>query len=225
MILHAIGGLCNRLQAILSYRAVYGSVDVVWRADEYVSNAEFTDVLLPIESVCFLSDRSRWDSEDWNVHPSAPALWQNGYAELKPVTEIEERLIQLRRALLGEAYLAVHARRTDHTPNMTTAGWHLTTDEELFNFVGQWPDLPIYLATDNGDTQARWLKNPRVRVGHSLPGTELQGLTDHHRNGTLTEAVVDLFICRDAKHFMGTKHSSFSETIDRLRSASCQVQA
>lgn len=213
--LKAVGGLCNRLQAILSYRAVYGNIDVIWESSDVVSHAQFTDVFEPVEGVRFIT--GQWDREDWAICPNAPADWVSLHALLKPLSPIAERITTIQNAL-GPYYLAVHARRTDHTPLVTDLiKDQCTTDEDLRNFIITWPLGPVYLATDNGDTQKQWLANPKVVVGHSLQGTEKQGLDDHHRNGTLAEAVVDLFVCSNATRFMGTKHSSFSETIERLR--------
>jgi hypothetical protein len=209
MRLHAIGGLCNRLQAILSYRAAHGGqLEVLWKPDLYVSHALFSDVFEPIPGVTFMTDGGH-DKEDWGIDWSAPPDWRSSYALLTPKVPILPPA--------GD-YVAVHARRTDHIPNMNATGDHKTTDEELRTFVEKYPTLPIYLATDNGETQARWAKDPRVIAGRVLPGTEAQGLTDHHRNGTLDRAVQDLYLCAAAKHFMGTHNSTFTRTIEILRS-------
>jgi len=41
--------------------------------------------------------------------------------------------------------------------------------------------------------------------------------TTQHRYGALSDAVVDLYMCVRAERFKGSKHSSFSETIEVMR--------
>ena len=56
MRLHAVGGLCNRLRAILSYLAAHDTLTVVWEPDEYVSHGRFSDVFGPLDGVTFVGN-------------------------------------------------------------------------------------------------------------------------------------------------------------------------
>lgn len=210
--LHAVGGLCNRLRAILSYRAVHGAIDVVWMADEYVSHAQWEDVFEPVPGVRFVE--GGWTVRDSRVAKDAPTGWQDQYSLLRPTAAVAMRV---RNAIgqMGGTYAAVHVRRTDHIPNVGGEVKPLTYFADWANELS----FPIYVATDNGETQAffraRWPL--RAHFGATLGGAEAQGLLDHHRNGALSDAVVDLFVCAEATAFQGTRRSSFTDTIYCLR--------
>lgn len=220
MRLHAIGGMCNRLQAILSLRAVHGPLDVLWTPDTPVSGADFLDVFEPLPGVTFVHHGGHADCEAWGVHPGSPASWVDGYRGLVPVEAVHERVAETVHAGLAPSFAAMHVRRTDHVPNSTSRGEWVETDNEFVEWAESTPGLPLYLATDNGETQqtmARRLPR-RIFTAHSLPGVSTQELGDNRRNGTLADAVVDLFVCAGATHFKGSRWSSFSDTIERLRS-------
>ena len=219
-----MGGLCNRLRAILSYRALHGSVQVVWDANEYVSHAHFLDVFEPLHGVSFVE--GAWDVEDYAPAVGAPEGWELGYAELRPVVEIRSRLIYHLpfygwrcRPDAMILYDAVHVRRTDHVPNVESRGDKV---EHMSEFV-RWAlagQRDVYVATDNLTTQRGLLLllEGRGQIGTELPDSaDVQGLTDHHRNGTLADAVVDLYVCAGATRFKGTRGSSFTDTIEILR--------
>jgi hypothetical protein len=214
MRLNCLGGLCNRLRALLSYRALHGSIEAIWTPEDMVSHAAFLDVFEPLHGVTFVDANGGWDVQAWAPAPDAPKGWELGYAELKPVADVR------RRIGWGMPYDAVHIRRTDYLPNMASLG----QDVEPINAFLEWASMSslLYVATDNGTTQ-RAVKEARQRDGlrtfwaTSLDGSDEQGLVDHRRNGTLADAVVDLYMCVDGNKFMGSTGSSFSDTINILR--------
>lgn len=212
MSLHAVGGLCNRLRALLGWYAVNrgaGTLHVVWQPNEYVSGARFLDVFEPIPGVEF-SDAGRWSVEAWGPPSYAPEGWEYGFRLLRPVPSIMSRVVDYDKA--------IHVRRTDHLPDTATHGGDVELLSDWVRWAWQWPDETCYIATDNGETQAELLKAiPRSLVGAPLGGAEQQGLTDHRRNGTLGDAVVDLWTCSRAGRFLGTRHSTFTTTIETLR--------
>jgi hypothetical protein len=213
MKLYAIGGMCNRLRAILSYRAIYGELDIVWEPDETVAYARWEDIFQPLDGVRFLTS-GLWDVEDFAPAKDAPPGWERAYRDVVPTPPLMERIAEV-KAWVGPTYLAVHIRRTDHVPNIQTLGMQVETLEEFGRWAQQWAELPLYLATDNRETQDRfpdWVVGTRF-----LPSSEIQGLEDHHRNGPLADAVVDLFVCAAALRFKGSASSSFSDTIEALR--------
>jgi len=217
-----LGGLCNRLRALLSCRAAYGAIDVVWEPVDMVSHARFDDVFEPLADVHFVDGDRGWDLEAWAPVPGAPEGWERGYKELFPCRPILDRFDALVASLGGVGnYAAIHVRRTDHVPNMATMDREI---EPLGEYLEWAPGraLPLYVATDNGETQdailrARGADGLRTKFGKHLPGLALQGLEDHTRNGELSDAVVDLWVCRHAAHFKGTTGSSFTDTINILR--------
>lgn len=223
MILHAVGGLCNRLRAIFGWRALHGGqLKVVWDADEYVSRARWADVFEPLLRVEFV-EGPPWDVEAWAQPEVAPVNWDHGFVtDLRPVPAIAQRIAGI--GTMGDL-AAIHVRRTDHLPNAGLCGVHV---EGLEDFV-LWAEnaclltrKTCYVATDNRETQAFLMQ----RLGFygvnaispaELVGTDAQRLTDHHRNGSLADAVVDLYVCASAMVFKGTRGSSFTDTIETMR--------
>ena len=216
MILHAIGGLCNRLRAILSYRAAHSdAIDVVWDADEYVSHASWADVFEPLQGVRFVS--GRWDEEAYAPCWRAPRGWDYAYRSLRPIRSVQERIDRCIAGLGGD-YSAIHARRTDHAPNAALSGLVLESNDAFLSWAQESP-RPLFVATDNGET-ADWFSSRYTRPVHvsaRLGGAASRELTDHHRNGSLADAVVDLYVCAGATRFRGTVGSSFTDTIEILR--------
>jgi hypothetical protein len=208
MKLHAVGGLCNRLRAILSWAR---PVTVIWEPDEYVSFARFEDVFRPLSGVEFRYRVETWDVEAWAPMPGAGAGWEERYRELVTVDDY--------RSPLPGSYVAIHVRRTDQVPDLERHGLRPRTLNHYAAWAHQWQTLPVHVATDNGETQAQLLSllGSRGIVGRRLEGRALQELHDHRRNGTLHDAVRDLVRCADALHFLGSPHSSFTDTINVLR--------
>jgi hypothetical protein len=187
----------------------------VWHVDEYVSHASFEDVFEPLERVTF-STRGGWDIEDHGIAQDAPRDWRRAYREFRPVSAIAARIAALKGDLTP--YIAVHVRRTDMRPLASRLGVELRGDDVVEAWIRKHAKgRPVYLATDNGETQARYLALGGVHIGASLTGRETQDEADHHRNGTLADAVVDLFTCAGAMRFLGSGFGSFSATIEILR--------
>lgn len=213
--IQAIGGLCNRVQAILSWRAVHGSVAIAWEKDVAISGAHFLDVFEPIDGVQFIDGGA---PDAWDVHSEAPATWEQSYALLVPKPLLRARINALRWTL--GRYIAVHIRRTDMTELLARDGQRVIPDSDFIRWIAARPDPPVFVATDNGETQ-RTLKEAfplrHLFFSTSLDGSATQSILDQHRNGALSDAVVDLFCAGYSAEFMGTHYSSFSKTIERLR--------
>ncbi len=213
--LHAVGGLCNRASAILGYRSMHGPIDVLWASDEYVSHARFSDVFDPLEGVTFY-DEGEYTVQDYAPPADVSPGWERAYTDLRPVEAIANA-IAVHREALGDNYVAIHVRRTDMVPLAEWLDLSLTTDEQFREFVDRHAPLPVYLATDNGETQRRFVGDPRVRINVPLDGVEIHEGGDHHRNGSLADAVIDMFVCAGATHFLGAGFGTFSHTIELLR--------
>lgn len=221
MILHPVGGLCNRLRAILSYwahqQAKGEPLDIVWDADEYVSGADWGEVFEALPNVRFGS--GAFDVESFGVCPDAPLSWVQSYRWLKPHARLTGRILSLQR-MLGPGYAAIHVRRTDHSP-LAMQFDRYTKDQAFAEWLrGLSPSRRIYVATDNAETQKRWLgfDPDRTVCAEQLFGSsETQRGDNHRRHTSLAHAVVDLFVCAGASEFMGSGLSSFSETIEVQR--------
>lgn len=216
--IHVVGGLANRLRAMLSFRAIHGTIEVGWDADEYVSHARWSDVFAPLEGVTFTpsrpGDAGSWES-GWSVVPDAPAGWERSYADLRPVAGVQDRIDYL-TARLGE-YVACHIRRTDHVIDVRARGDTLKPYLEYVNWSRSWLDRPLFLATDNAVTQRTIALMRDGAQFQPMPEDSLEVRPSHGRYGTLATAVVDLYVCAGATYFLGTEASSFTDTIEILR--------
>lgn len=204
------GGLGNRLRVIFSYRARFGPLEVVWPKDGEIAHGHFLDVFEPLAAVDFVDGFASTSTID--AYPDAPAWWRDGYQELKLLPQYREKIP------LGP-YSAMHVRRTDHVGLAKQCG-NFTTDEAFHGFIRRAPS-PIYLATDNGTSQLRFMVAIRDAGKKCLT---LDGIRVHQdedasgqRNTTLGHAVVDLFACVGAREFMGSGESSFTNLIRTLR--------
>jgi hypothetical protein len=214
--LHPTGGVCNRLRAIFSHLAAHGSIDVEWDGD---LPRHFLDLFEPIEGLNFTTGHT--GHHDCGICAAAPAAWHSQYRKLQPVASIYRRILDARAALGGE-YIAMHVRRTDMTPLAASIGLSLPTDEEYMAWMAAHPVLPVFLATDNGETQRKYqAHDPRVRILAPMQGVEtVRDMNDHSSmfNGPQEDAVVDLFVCAHASSFMGSgAFGTFSNTIEILR--------
>ena len=175
---------------------------------------------------------------DMRTHPAIAALgatseaerWMsereaNMYLQLVPVLAIR-RVIAETKGRCDVDYAAVHVRRTDHV-----ALWGVSTpDAEFFAFLDRAlpfldtlqpatkPLSAVYVATDNAASQAAF----GSRYGGAARIRTLAPIDAHAtalRHTSVSDAVVDLFVCAGARVFKGTRGSSFSDVIWLMRRA------
>lgn len=213
MIVHAFGGLANRLRVVLSYRAYIHNVDVVWYPDPEIASAHWSDVFEPLPGVRFLDgvphDRALRTCDPC---PEAPKGWRESYRELALKPELRAALDAIRT---HKPYGAIHVRRTDHKDYIGPAGVPETTDSEFIDWINRGPHR-IYLACDNAWSQDRMRDAISVAGSECITHDDVHATTAH-RHTTLGHAAVDLFACAGACAFMGSRGSSFSDTIVMLR--------
>lgn len=219
-----MGGIGNRLRVILSYRALYGEIEVLWARSTGVCRGSFLDVFEPLSGVTFtdMGDGLAQDLPQFadRVGPVssasfvAPPSWPLGYMQLRPRHDLMQSVHHLQEQI-GGPYAAIHARHSDHDENAARFG-HVTTNEELLAWYrSAYDHSPLFLASECKKTQ-EWFRErvPGVRIGVPWP-KQVHGYDE--RPGTLADAVVDMWMCRDATFFRGTWISSFSETVALMR--------
>ena len=216
MIVHCYGGISNRLRVILSYRAKYGEVDVVWLPDGEICGARFLDVFEPIAGVRFIEPKHESYYRTCDPAPDVPPYWQEMYGRLTLRLEYHARWLVLRPS---EPYDAIHVRRTDHH-DYEPARLAPTTDETFYGFLSG-ATQPVWLATDNGTTQLQYMRGIRAAgrtclVCDGIHVHERENMSGQ-RNTTLADAAIDLFMCAGAVNFFGSRHSSFTNAIHTLR--------
>jgi hypothetical protein len=213
MIVEAIGGLCNRLRVVLSYLEAYRHVDVIWRPNGEIAGARFEDVFQPLQGVRFFSD---YDESVPRTTDALPGVsWSHRLRDVFLLSRIHAIWRDMRNVY--PQYDALHVRRTDLETHRK--GMLPPEDEWIWWAHGQ--PGPVYLATDNGTTQQEYvgaLDRAGVEVFYLIKIEEhpLQNESGH-RNTTLADAAIDLFMCGGSRGFKGTAGSSFSDTAEMLR--------
>lgn len=216
MIIQPYGGLCNRLRVVLSARAKFGQIQVVWPLDGEIAGSHFLDVFEPLSDVEFIYDGSLGPSLR-TCDPYLPMYptshddvqpWQFAYRDLKLRPEHRLRWLAVRA---GEGpYAAVHIRRSDHK----CEPWVMPTTDDEFRAWIDAQDLPVYLATDSAEMQTKLRRNFMCLTAiQEHPDQDSGG----RRNTTLADSAIDLFVCAGASAFMGTRCSSFSDHVTFLR--------
>ena len=230
MIIRCVEGLCNRLRAVLSYRLVAHEAGrpliCIWQKDAYCPG-HFIDLFLPIPGVKFVKQPPEGKSSaDIHIaddtHPSIKGTPSEGYAYacLHP-NDALKKVISEEIKRCGPSYYAIHVRRTDLYTALSPS--EHTSDEEFESFADRSVGLSIgggkrlYVATDNGETQARFLT--RYDEGVCVVHKKIENKQGALRQTGLAEAVVDIFVCAAATNgFMGSYYSSFSDAIRHIRS-------
>jgi hypothetical protein len=213
-----IGGLCNRLRAIISHYSVCERDDLPLHVYWYPNSAcpatfsQLFDVTrLPPRFILHDgTDRpplnhiqtcySHYSVSDKQISTLASTI-------LFPTPAIQGKIDSL-LAALGSVFTALHIRRTDHNTN-----YH--EDAEYVRFASAGTER-VYVAADNPMSVATVKKALGERVVWGSKYTRKS--TDSIRLTDVEDAVVDLWVCSQASRFRGTFYSSFSEWIEGMRS-------
>jgi len=205
------GGLNNRLRVILSYlykaNIENKKLKIIWDVNE-VCNDKFENLFEDIPNVEIIYNKIEHDYHTC-FEDNKDYIKNNYYDLLKPISIVQESIDNTIK-LLNNNYIACHIRRTD---SIGHPSFKHNTDEDYINFINQYDtNLKIYIATDNRDTQDIFVKKYGDRYVVKLiePNNNL-------RQTSVRDAVVDLFVCVNAKYFLGTFGSSFSDTIYQMR--------
>lgn len=227
--LRPVGGLGNRLQAIFGYRAEFGALDVTWESNADVCGAHFLDVFEPLPDVRFISPHEASEQGHAAMVDYAPPFppppdWEEGYGDLLLRPKLAAALVGDLKAVCA-SYDAMHVRRRDQAILARRVG--LYVDDVDFHIWLRSIDRlhNIWLATDNGASQAKWLEEGLALGKAMLYKTSLPPCVseetdehDHSRVTSLENAVIDLWMCAHAREFFGSgAHSTFTLTIERLR--------
>ena len=169
IVINPTAGLCNRLRFLFSY--IYkmkkentfnnNSLVIIWKIDVQC-NGFLWDIIKPIPNCLAIKNNDK--KFEINASSSGPVQLykKENYLEnlpFKPVDRILNNIIKIIK-MLNNKYIAVHIRRTDlsnHLKHINKS--HLETkDEEYIDFLNQYSNYDIFIATDNIDTQNKFLK-------------------------------------------------------------------
>lgn len=209
-------GLCNYLRVVFSYllycKKYNKNLVVIWNITDECPGF-FLDYFQPLEGVEFLKTTNpglkvNFCGDHW--HPEYNPYEMFIFSGLQILPHIKHNLLEKRNKL--NKYIAVHIRRTDHSC-LAKAMKHYTDDIEFIQFINQHPDYNLYIATDNIDTQVQFYSLYKDRI----KAIEFIRPSNSRRQTTIEEAILDMFICIQASHFMGSGWSSFTATIEQCR--------
>ena len=216
------GGLNNRLRVLLSYlykaNIENKKLKLIWIKDA-ACNDDFENLFQDIDNVTIIKSMDNYsdfekkrtkyvDYDTWDIENSDYV--KNNYNKLlKPIPKLQT-IINNYKNKLNNNYIACHIRRTD---TIGVSYVKHKTDEEYMKYIDQYDNnLKIYIATDNRDTQDTFVKKYGDRFI-----VKLIEPNNNFRQTSVQDAVVDIFVCVDAKYFLGTFGSSFSDTIYQMR--------
>tara|TARA_B100000963_G_C22446775_1_gene589187 strand:+ start:200 stop:886 length:687 start_codon:yes stop_codon:yes gene_type:complete len=210
------GGLCNCLRVVFSYNEYAKSINeeltVIWKVTK-VCNGFFLDYFEEVPNITFL--KSKPDNIKI-TYTGCGVCKKNGikdtnYSDLILLPRIKEK-INKNIKVLGNNYIAVHIRRTDHTRHFKNRR-RLTKDASFIDFIDNTKDCNLYIATDNADSfnifKSKY--SDRVKIESNTYDK------NKYRQTTLEDAIIDFYMCIFAKDFKGSYWSSFSTQIIIIR--------
>lgn len=219
------GGLCNKLRVTLSYfveaQLQNKELHVIWDTTEHCPGY-FLDYFEPIDGITFYRSNENnlkldYKGSAWHPDHNYRTKFEM-YKNLKVLPHIQSK-IEDNILLLGNNYVAVHVRRTDHV-ELAKKNNAYTTDDDFFNFIDEHKQVEsLYVATDNQVTFDMF--KARYDSKMKLDYTDEQSVASI-RQTTIEQSIIDLFTCVYADQFKGSGWSSFSGTILSLRK--CYVE-
>ena len=201
-------GFADRIRVLFSFlqrsRANNNILVVCW-----VPNADcpgrYLDHLEPIPGVEFTDDTKKPHYKGYDFLPPYDPFNNYYFHDMIPRPRTQARIDEV-MSRLTPSYLAIHARRTDKIPATGRDG--VTRDEEFFEWLDTElrPDEKLFLATDNLDTQRKFMEH----YGDRVVVTEVIEPSRHLRQTSLESVIVDWFVCVNARQFEGTRYSGLS---------------
>lgn len=222
-------GLCNRLRCLFGWyhyaRSHLASLVVYWIPDSECPGF-FLDYFEPLPETSIRSEKKDnplpflvYTGGQW--HPDFNPKTIFIYRDLRLLPHTREAIDQVWKRIGGskENVIAIHVRRTDHK-SLAQRHHVYSEDEDFFAFVDRYPDKKVYLATDNPQTQQRFLHQyGSERILWNIEIVSQPVL----RKTSVQDAIIDLYIAVEAHDFMGSGYSSFTDTIHQLRRASATL--
>jgi hypothetical protein len=171
----------------------------------------FLDYFKPLENVTFIQEKN--PNAIINKYCPEYIEHRNLFKDLYLNEQMKKEMEDLwNRIGSPSEVVAIHVRRTDHI-ELAKKNDNYTPDEEFFEFVENYPNKKIYLATDNNETQEMFInKYGKDRIVYNVKITTSESI----RQTSVKDAIIDLFACAQAFNFMGSGYSSFSGVIKKL---------
>jgi hypothetical protein len=130
------------------------------------------------------------------------------YKDLNLVESLKKDIVDLKNRNGIKSYNAVHIRRTDHS-SLAQKNCKYTHDEIFEKFICDSP-LPVYLATDNFDTQQSFKQKYKDKI---FVYKNIDKISTTYRKTSLTHSAIDIWMCIFSNNFIPSGYSSFSDLI------------
>jgi len=246
MVVKVINGLCNRLQVIYSFlyyaKRLNKKLIVVWKKDEacpdmyykffkknkniifinkdhdfnytYIGYKNIPKICKNIENINKNEIISNKLLQLCKHQKYKKKIFKSKYRILK-LNRYMQNIINKNILQLNINYLAIHVRRTDilHYYNTISKDVNIVQYSEYENFLDKYPDYNIYIATDNLDTQLYFYNKYKDRI----KVIQFIKRSDKMRQTSLKDSIIDLYMCINATHFMGSPRSTFTTFINKNR--------
>ena len=217
------GGLCNKIRVLLCHYDIANKLNkkfiVIWNNDRYCDGL-FLDYYQPLENTTFIKNNNK----DYTI------TYKGCSADIKKcnynLLNLKPNIKQNINNILNKynKFISIHIRRTDHVELAKKK--NLYTDDDFFiKFINENSDYDIYLATDNRETQDKFYNLYKNKIKYikfidtmdEINKRPKKDNSDKTRHTSLLDSIIDLYMCVNSEKFMGTKYSSFSETINQMR--------
>ena len=225
--LYSHSGLCNRLRLIVAYKHLSDitgkTIEMFWTKSTQC-HCLFEDLFEPINNVNFTylkqavkrSNRPPNTAQKIDLFPHDELIKLKNHLIFRPIESIMDN-IQRAKSHINSPYISCHIRRTDIGTIQKKYNVEAPSDDVFIDFMEQYPEHKIFLATDDGQTQSKFKNLFKSRI-HTFSHIRKRGHKRRPvRTTSIQDAVSDIFLCIDSEHFLGTPCSSFSSFIENYR--------
>jgi hypothetical protein len=221
-------GLCNRLQAIFFYLNRLKEDEilvVIWdwshkancNWNDINSNGDFYDYFSHINNLYFIKDiENKKYKFPIHYHGNGYDLNKkinnnNNYDKLK-LNSYYLKILENERNKFKNEYIAIHVRRTDIKDVYKKFKVNFDQSYDIYDkFINSSNIKNLYIATDNKETYQYFLS--KYKKSHLINNNITFLDTEKRRKTSLSDSIIDLYMCIYSNKFLGTKFSSFTEFI------------
>lgn len=212
MIIEPTGGLGNYMRTVFSYysKCIKNNekLTIIWKITDEM-NGFFLDYFEPIDNIIFLQENNGLKVDYKGCYMAKG--YEPDYSQLKLKPYLQKKITEYKNTL-NNKYISVHIRRTDHI-QLARSKNAFTEDSFFITFIKQNPTLPLYIATDNRDTQEIFknLFPNQIKIMNIIENLNVR------RKTSLEQAIIDIYMCVYSMRFRGSSYSSFTNLIQKIR--------